>query len=434
MKTFFKAGFDSIAISWMIFSLGVCAELITSCSPFLEMSSQITEKDQAHNSKIRSLNEAIDIAEKSLIDFDVSTKSSNSFRIIDRSDIKVLYGPAVKSQSQYDTLVYAINFQNNSGFALVAANREAPEVLVLTESGNFDGKQTQSPAFNIYMDKLLTELSQNYTSQQARSSEYDEMVFNRIDTTITITTYGDTLVSNWHKFSPYNDYCTISSDIKTDAGSGPVAIAKIIASFEYPSSISLTFPASPMNVLSLDWNQMNNQSVSLLVRELGERSNTVYSSTNVSTPISNIQACLQSIGYQSTYIQDTNSDDSYEQIDGTDKILVYFKDEMKSGGGTSVQEDEIVICDGGKTEILKYKYYQRRQNETIWKNVGWEELEYSYNHYTMAYPNGEYNGYYIVKSLRKSGEGGRLLEPTEIRVEFQVKSTSALINIKPSHL
>ena len=412
-------------------SLGLLA---ASCTSIVDPAYDGEMQSQEHKSNIRTVEEVIDIAEKSLMKFGIETKSGIPSRTINRSNVKVLYNTATKSLPHEDTLMYVVNFNENQGFALISADRRDPELLILTESGNFDGRKTESPAFNMYFQNILTELSQEKSASSTMSNDYDEMVFNRVDTTTNVTTSGELLVSAWHKYAPYSNYCTTSANINTNAGSGPVLLAKLLASFEYPTFIPLTFASSPTSTLFLNWDQMSDQNAALLIRELGELSSTNYNSSNVSTTLVGLQNCLQSLGYQCTYVQNPDNEILFEQIRSDNKILVYFRDDQREGGGQSVPEDEISIQDGKKTEIIKYTYYQRRQSETIWKIVGWEVQERVYLHYTTAFPNGEYSGYYIAKSMRNYGEGGRFWEPTDTSVDFEIKSAPALINIKPLHM
>ena len=412
-------------------SLGLLA---ASCTSIVDPAYDGEMQSQEHKSNIRTVEEVIDIAEKSLMKFGIETKSGIPSRTINRSNVQVLYNTATKSLPHEDTLMYVVNFNENQGFALISADRRDPELLILTESGNFDGRKTESPAFNMYFQNILTELSQEKSASSTMSNDYDEMVFNRVDTTTNVTTSGELLVSAWHKYAPYSNYCTTSANINTNAGSGPVLLAKLLASFEYPTFIPLTFASSPTSTLFLNWDQMSDQNAALLIRELGELSSTNYNSSNVSTTLVGLQNCLQSLGYQCTYVQNPDNEILFEQIRSDNKILVYFRDDQREGGGQSVPEDEISIQDGKKTEIIKYTYYQRRQSETIWKIVGWEVQERVYLHYTTAFPNGEYSGYYIAKSMRNYGEGGRFWEPTDTSVDFEIKSAPALINIKPLHM
>lgn len=408
--------------------------LAASCTSIVDPAYDGEMQSQEHKSNIRTVEEVIDIAEKSLMKFGIETKSGIPSRTINRSNVQVLYNTATKSLPHEDTLMYVVNFNENQGFALISADRRDPELLILTESGNFDGRKTESPAFNMYFQNILTELSQEKSASSTMSNDYDEMVFNRVDTTTNVTTSGELLVSAWHKYAPYSNYCTTSANINTNAGSGPVLLAKLLASFEYPTFIPLTFASSPTSTLFLNWDQMSDQNAALLIRELGELSSTNYNSSNVSTTLVGLQNCLQSLGYQCTYVQNPDNEILFEQIRSDNKILVYFRDDQRVGGGQSVPEDEISIQDGKKTEIIKYTYYQRRQSETIWKIVGWEVQERVYLHYTTAFPNGEYSGYYIAKSMRNYGEGGRFWEPTDTSVDFEIKSAPALINIKPLHM
>lgn len=114
------------------------------------------------NPRLRTEAEAIEIAIGNLGMIDRAVPRSRA-----ASDIVAgvsVIGSKVKSRngSTNDTLLYAVNFKNNEGFALVPASRKADPLLAICEKGNYSpGCEKINPGFGIYMniaEKRLTDL------------------------------------------------------------------------------------------------------------------------------------------------------------------------------------------------------------------------------------------------------------------------------------
>ncbi len=115
---------------------------------------------------IRSAGEAVSIAQESLDRFYPGTKSEKGKEV----SCIIPYVSASTKGTASDTLFYIVNFGENEGFALVAANPAVSPLLVITESGRYEGGQTDNDGFNIYMESLIAQLS------QAPVGRYDPIV------------------------------------------------------------------------------------------------------------------------------------------------------------------------------------------------------------------------------------------------------------------
>ena len=91
-------------------SLGLLA---ASCTSIVDPAYDGEMQSQEHKSNIRTVEEVIDIAEKSLMKFGIETKSGIPSRTINRSNVQVLYNTATKSLPHEDTLMYVVNFKTS---------------------------------------------------------------------------------------------------------------------------------------------------------------------------------------------------------------------------------------------------------------------------------------------------------------------------------
>ncbi len=101
----------------------------------------------------RTAEDAIEIA----IDA-ASVKSSPTSR---SNSVEVENVISITSQSTsragIDTLMYAVNYANDNGYALIAANRNCDAVLAVTETGHFlSEEEIKNPGMRIFLDQAKT--------------------------------------------------------------------------------------------------------------------------------------------------------------------------------------------------------------------------------------------------------------------------------------
>lgn len=173
-------------------------------------------------------------------------------REIDMSDIKYSVRPSTKSESG-DTLMYIVNFEDEKGFAMVARNRQSPDLIAFVENGNYDGKRSDNPGFNIYMDEITTSLASVNDMPELKPIATHYKIVPQED---QVYTREPLIVSTWSQGNPYNYYCPVKNNKKTAVGCVATSIALAMSAFRFPAEISLTFSDAPMNSVTLDWNGM----------------------------------------------------------------------------------------------------------------------------------------------------------------------------------
>ncbi|MBQ5595860.1 MAG: Spi family protease inhibitor, partial [Rikenellaceae bacterium] len=163
---------------------------------------------QATKSKYRTLDDAIDIAEKSVSMLGEQTRATK--RSIDRSRIRaVLDRRATTRSAAADTLIYIINFDDSAGFALVPRSTSKPELLAITEKGNYDGEETDNEGFNIYMDRAFEWIVDSTHDGQPVDTTFNPGVGGG--------GIGDQVITEWKSTSEY-DSTKVSPKISVSWG------------------------------------------------------------------------------------------------------------------------------------------------------------------------------------------------------------------------
>lgn len=215
------------------------AAMLSSCSTD-DYTAEILSADSAPESHVsapsgrtRSYGEALEIARRSIgiVDGTEVMRAGKARTIRD--------GRCVTRQStrnggieRTDTLVYVFNFNDNAGFSIIAADRCVSPVLVVTEQGNYEyGQPTGIEGFDNYMDSMTAELT-NMPDIPIFDfpREYSETKIIKNDK------IGPLCTTKWDQDGVFGAYC--SNDV---AGCSSIAMAQIMAYWEYPDSITTTY-------------------------------------------------------------------------------------------------------------------------------------------------------------------------------------------------
>lgn len=373
--------------------------------------------------RLRTPEEAINIAATAwhLLD-DGGVMSRAGGRYIDLSErINVIRGNSKGRSEVADTLMYVINYADSAGFAIVSALRNTPELIAVTESGNFNSEEVQSnPGLQLYLTnakEILSVQTANplykndsvwvYDPREPATQEKTE-----IDT-IWIKKVPRRLMVNWGQKLPYNSECPIdiSSGNQCVAGCGPVAIAMAFAAARRPSSLKLNYVGSEGEVV-LRWDEIlmeldhNNdccssltypvhKRIAQLIREIGHRGDAKYGASATSMKRSDIRDVLKTNGLR-IFSYDSWKDVRIHQISdnlfsssGNNSVLLMRGTDRNTGEGHAW------FCDASKRWKLQYKYYTKEGRFGSW------ELKHTYfgpelcfNYFNWGWQRGSANGYY----------------------------------------
>ena len=112
---------------------------------------------------VRSYEDALKIAENSIrfVEGDEATRST-ARRKINKNDIQTIRQSGTRSSTTNEdrTLAYVVNFEDNQGFAVIAADERIDPLIAVTEKGNYTyGEPTGIEPFDAYMDNAIETLA-----------------------------------------------------------------------------------------------------------------------------------------------------------------------------------------------------------------------------------------------------------------------------------
>ena len=134
-----------------------------------------------------------------------------------------------------DTFMYAINFENDEGFALMASDKRTDPIIAIIDDGSFsmsDIDNIDNPGFFICMENAIVK-QLNDIQEYSETKDVNPQTY--VSGTITKQVYPRLSVK-WNQDYPYNKYCPSVAGIKTGNGKGYtgctiVAVAQILSYF-----------------------------------------------------------------------------------------------------------------------------------------------------------------------------------------------------------
>lgn len=375
---------------------------------------------QATKSKYRTLDDAIDIAEKSVSMLGEPTRATK--RSIDRSRIRaVLDRRATTRSAAADTLIYIINFDDSAGFALVPRSTSKPELLAITEKGNYDGEETDNEGFNIYMDRAFEWIVDSTHDGQPIDTTFnpgvggggigDQVITEWKSETIYDTlNIGPLLTTQWDQNEPFNNFCFLngaSSGEPAYAGCTAIAVAQIMAYHEYPYTTTLTYPFAHVNSIPLNWDTwktnvyLDQTGIAAFIREIGEQIEMEYELGRSGAWLSDARLYMQRIGYECGEYQDYSQTSAINSIILSRPVPVqaYRYDENNKLKGHTW------VIDGYKAIETTTKEWQRQINQTQWTLVNTIYRKNKYLHFNWGWA-GTYDGLFFIETHTTGGVGG----------------------------
>lgn len=274
--------------------------LLSSCSQ--DDSPQVVKKEENKSCNwLRSDNEIRAIAINGVNTIiPGSEKNTKSRKEIPKnkeiSSVEPIYS-TVRSRSKDTTpLMYAVNFKDNQGYAIVSSYKSMPPLIALIETGSYNSeKPSSNPGFNLYMSM----------AQDPNKWEIDTTVFHpaikerTLRDTVGFTRVNPRVEVCWGQQGIEGYYCPNKT-----SGCSNTALGMAMSYFEWPSSIGLSYPGSEGEIITLNWEAIKHHKpyhigkfyvedcfryeypihevIGKLLRELGHRSSTTYQDNHVS--------------------------------------------------------------------------------------------------------------------------------------------------------
>lgn len=207
--------------------------------------------------------EAQEIAQEFVDEIATNQQTRNSIKEQRKeiANIDVLRNKSIKTRvGEYnttldlDTLIYVVNFSNNNGFVLVAADKRTEPIFAIVDEGNFNFSQLEkeeNDMFLTFLDNAIhTEL------KDIENFKKDKDLTRATSKGWTINTqYSPILKTKWSqggKNSPnsYGKYCP-----NKITGCTVTATAQILSHFKTPSHVSWSYNGSGGSS-DLHWTQI----------------------------------------------------------------------------------------------------------------------------------------------------------------------------------
>lgn len=344
---------------------------------------------------IRDLAKAEIWAEKSLALLGPQTKNGAPIRTIESHEI--VLSPGTKTGfSPSDTLLYVFNFEDSSGFSIIAANENVAPIVGIAEKGHFtNGRSSGVGGFDLYLEGLLERLSSDRGPGQPFSWYEDVMVGDSVDRNVGV---------KWGQRDIYGHYCP-----NHIAGCDPITIAQIICYHENPSSFvaSLNMESDFLagETVLLDWTGIKthvayhywpsscnpyHNTIGALIREIGYAANTDYSdSTKSTTFLSEVPGAFSHFGYNTSSPSTVNT--------------LSLKSCIKTFGPVYMRGDRVDnnMLHGHSWVADGYKDFAYYHNGYSWAGAGDEPILFEHTlireshvlHINWGW-NGDSNGYF----------------------------------------
>lgn len=375
-------------------------------------------------SSIRTLEEAAAIARDAVGMLPAPTSRSYA-RTFNITNTKILKNTSPSRGVTTDTLMYVFNFDNEQGYAIVAANRNLEPLVAVTEQGYYNPDEPiENPGFADFMARAEAAANREFAGDTLRDTAI-KIPFEPIDPELAQYKSVDEIIEEqkiepnynlkWGQRYPEG----ILYDNKV-AGCTNVAMAMIMSYFNAPQTINLTY--NNLNeTLSLNWTELkqhtqsffdynndyctahypyNHATISKLLKQLGELNHSYpcieyddngepYDAT--ATPIGSPIKTFNTLGYNITgygdvtehilsmihqgykmFIYGYNKDNGYAHnwiIDG-----MHYKKTRHSEWIKEYGKDWEIIGD--------YSYYESKSIHCNWgwrgKDNGWFNINYYY--------------------------------------------------------
>lgn len=246
--------------------LGLLAVCLTACSHDESLITEMPENPvpESQNPNMRTPDEAVEAAERGLNLLDwksEDSRSATSFRrkVNKREGAIVLRDSKSRSADDSEYPLYVVNYEDESGFALVSSNKLTEELLAVSLVGNLhDMSEVDNPGFLMFVEAVKEYINlPGRQDVQSRSFDdrpvykWDKIVYYETDT-IWHCRIAPRTPNYWGQGSPEGWFCPNGL-----SGCSNTAMMFALSYYEYPQDLPLTY-SDEVNgqVLHLDWKEI----------------------------------------------------------------------------------------------------------------------------------------------------------------------------------
>ena len=347
-------------------------------------------------SELRTTEEAIALADNLFASRTEGTRASS------RTVKAVSIIGSASGRSASDTLIYAINYADNGGFALVSAVPEGIDIIGYADEGNFDVEKIE-PGSNV---EYFLDAAKNYVSARGISIGDGPIINPGNDPIYKWDRIKPVLAVEWGQNYPEGIYCP-----NKIAGCVQTAMAQMMSFLQAPTSISLTYTNHDIATQTLNWAEItkhtkscsnaestvnshlssckatleSHKALGRLCRELGHRNHANYYEDATGAYTYRAYNTFTTLCPSKSFVayKSFNSDFSNLYSDLKAKSGIAYVDGGDKGGAGA----HAWVCDGGEDmqKITRYLKYDGTYEDHV-------EHNYCY-HFNWGW-NGLYNGYF----------------------------------------
>lgn len=395
---------------------------------------------------LRSYEEVMEIAKNAvsmLADAEEPLSRHAVRRVVDENNGLKIIRTTTKSRAEGDgALMYVVNYADSMGFAVVSANKKAPELIAVTEQGYYDpAVPNDNSDFHYYMECVANRLNEMISSNSTPVSPAANTVvpikpaiqYKLVTDTTWYRRGGHRVAVNWGQRNPEGWECPNKL-----CGCSNTAAAMAMTYFKYPEKVTMTYMDDDPTV-DMNWDEIClhtgknygyscscsyavHSRISQLCRELGHRSVSNYvmptydengkliSPAGTGTRVSATRNTLVSLGYSVKSEENIGKYNIAGLLDryGTAILLVYGTNTIGNRKGAS----HMWVCDGATDYVVKSTMYswQPPDDGKIYAIPQWEvdwvtEIRTCYNHFNWGW-YGDGNGYFLDMNYDVTTSGG----------------------------
>lgn len=278
------------------------------------------------SNSVISINEALSTLDELLSVLKPQTKSGDPLEI---AEILTIQNSDIMPEASGKDIAYVVNFSEDEGFALLAADRNLPDpVIAIVENGTMDKNmkihntpttkgEGQVDSTTLFLERLLTTyIINNEGGGEDRDDDTDNPYEGPEDPgpgnsggSSSYSKVGPILNYYWHQSHPFNKYCPIKSGTRCLAGCVPVALAMILTYNRYPASLTLDGYTCQWDLMNSVYNYNSSTGrieegsstgldlVAWLIKEIGVYCDTYYTTSWSFTVPEDAKDFMKSIGY-----------------------------------------------------------------------------------------------------------------------------------------
>lgn len=261
-------------------------------------------------------------------------------------------------------LYYAVNYENDEGFAIIAAPKSVAPVIAVIDDGSFEDPENLN---NTPYQQTLLAIS-DYINRESESQSPTATIlpFEKIlyDTLEVDKKNGPNASVAWGQAWPENIYTS-----NCTAGCTPVAVAQVLSFFELPKSMYFNNSSNmPTSTEILDWADMKKHSRSTLIKVPSLLDQNMHALSCVCRNHDQIGKVVRQLGedMRANYVVDDTGNNNHTSVASTN-ILPCLKKYLPNKTFTTITsvsslqsnlltENSVAIIDGTVTKTINGKH------------------------------------------------------------------------------